>query len=140
MRKLIIALLATLLPPVVMAQTTAKPGQFNYVVQTLPGAVPSSVFTAVVTTCATGALPSSGCLPVGHDAYVCYVDLTGNSVSVTIQDNQATPVVWVVQTLTTGTTFTFNAIEDKSCRWFPSGVYWKASGTGATGYMVVKYN
>src|ERR1700677_570167 len=134
-----IILTLTLILPVI-GQTTPKPGQFNYIVQTLPTAIPNSAFTAVIPTCATGVLPNTGCLPAGHDAYVCYVDLTGNSVTVTIEDNQSTPVVWVTQVLATGTTFTFNAVEDKSCRWFPSGVYWKASTTGATGYMVIKYN
>lgn len=136
------ATFATLFPLVAQTGTTRKPTQFAYVMQTLPGAIPTSL-TAVMSVCATGQNPGSGCLPKGVDAYVCYVDLAATGQTITIQDNQATPVVWITNILgTSGSTVSwmYTTNDDARCRWMPGGVYWQASAPGATGYLVIKHN
>jgi hypothetical protein len=138
MKKLIFALLAALTPGFGQTGTTPKTGQFNYTVQTLPAAIPTSL-TAVMKTCSGGALPTTGCLPAGHDAYVCYVDLSGAAQTITIQDNQSTPVVMMAVLLATGVPFKYESITS-GCRWMPGGPSWQASATGAVGYMIIKYN
>lgn len=135
--------LLTLLPSL-FAQTgvTQKPTQLPYVMQTLPVAIPTSL-TAVMKTCTTGQNPSTGCLPAGVNVYVCYVDLVGSGQTITIQDNQATPVVWIANILGTSgtkTSWMFSTNDDARCRLMPGGVSWMASGTGATGYITLKHN
>jgi hypothetical protein len=139
MKKLLLILLAVLTPGFGQTGTTPKQNQFNYVVQTLPGPIPNSAMTAVMKTCSGGALPGTGCLPAGHDAYVCYVDLSGSTQTVTIQDNQATPVIFVAALLATGVPYKYESTQS-NCRWMPGGPSWQASATGAVGYMIIKYN
>jgi hypothetical protein len=122
--------------------TTAKPTQLPYVMQTLPGPIPTSM-TAVMKTCTANQQPTTGCLPLGKDIYVCYVDLVGTGQTITIQDGQATPISWIAAPLGsagTPTSWMFVANDDARCRWMPGGVSWQASATGATGYFTIKHN
>lgn len=139
----IIAIFASLITPVSgQTGTTIKPTQFPYVVQTMPVAIPTS-FTLVMAACTTNQNPSTGCLPNGVDAYVCYVDLVGTGQTITIEDNQSTPVTWIAAPLGsagTPTSWMFSTFDDARCRRMPGGVLWKASTTGATGYITIKHN
>lgn len=108
-----------------LAQTGGrKPGKFNVTVQTRPQAIPT-VLTDIVR----------------QDAYVCYVDLTANGQTITIQDRQAPAVGWLNNVLGTAgsvTTWLWWANDDTRCRWMPGGFSWQASATGATGYLTFK--
>ena len=142
MKNLIFVLLVSLLPGLAQTGTTPKPTQLPYVVQTLPGAIPTSM-TAIMKTCTTNQNPGTGCLPVGIDVYVCYVDLVGSGQTITIQDGQATPVAWIAAPLGTSgnpTSWIYVANDDARCRWMPGGVSWQASASGATGYLTIKHN
>lgn len=98
--------------------------QMNYTVQTRPQALPTSL-TAVV----------------AQDAYICFMDIEATGQNILIQDRQATPVVYMNNTLGSAgnlTTYNFFTYDDGRCRWFPNGISIQAGASGATGYMTIK--
>lgn len=114
-----------------------KAGQLNNLVVMLPGAVPTS------NTCLVGA--GSGCLlKTTATPYVCEADFTGTGQTITMQDGQVTPVIWIVGGGALGAMgapvgWSWNASRDSECRIFPYGVYLVAGSGGATGSVTIKY-
>lgn len=94
------------------------------VAQTRPQAIPT-----VLTTVLTG------------DAYVCAADFTATGQNLLIEDNQATPIVWLNNTLGSGgspSTWIYGPFDDTRCRWMPNGIQIQAGASGVTGAMVIK--
>lgn len=119
-----------------------QPAQFNFVVQSLPGAVPTSL------TCVVGY--AVGCIyrltASGNstDPYVCGGDIEASGQTITLQDANAVTllnnalgtsgnlVTWWFPTPLTS--------KDEGCRIFPGGVYIQASASGATFRLTIKFN
>lgn len=133
------------------AQTVVPFSQanFNYTVQTIPGAIPTS------STCVVGPLDACNLKIVASSfsndptygaPFLCAVDLLGTGQTITIQDGQVTPVKWIVAgaalpaTGSTATGFEWHADKDSNCRPFIGGLYIQAGSSGVTGRLVIKYN
>lgn len=119
------------------AQTVvAKPGQLNNLVQMVPGAIPTS------SKCLVG-IASTCIVQTSSTPYVCAADFTGTGQTITLQDGQATPVVWlggaVLGAIGAPVTWLWNSPIDSGCRAFPYGVYIVAGSSGATGSVTIKY-
>lgn len=90
------------------------------------------------------AIPTSPTTVISQDAYICYADFTATGQTINISDKQATPVVWINNTLGSGgsaTTWIFNAFgttDAPGCRWMPGGFTIQAGGSGVTGYLIIK--
>lgn len=129
-------LLILIADPLLSTTVQQAPGSFSITYEMVPGAVPTS------NTCLVG--PISGCLiQTQSTPYVCEADFTATGQTITLEDGQPTPVVFINNTLgSTGspTTWIFSAAGDSYCRSFPSGVYLQANGSGATGYLKIKWN
>ena len=149
--KLKLFILFALVAITATAQTVVQASQSNfaYKVQTVPGAIPTSL------TCIVG--PAVGCklqiTPVNPSSdptygapFLCAVDLTATGQTINIQDGQATPVPWIVAgaalpaTGSTATGLEWHADNDSSCRPFIGGLYIPAGGSGVTGRLLIKYN
>lgn len=134
--------LTFLLSMVAGAQTVVQqPAQFNYVVQSLPGAMPTSL------TCIVGY--ASGCIlrltPTvsSTDPYVCGGDIEASGQTILLQDVNG--VALMNNTLgTSGNVvtwfFTPMTSKDDGCRIFPGGVYVQAGASGVTFRLTIKYN
>lgn len=115
----------------------AKPGQLDNTVQMLPGAIPTS------SKCLVGA--ASTCIVrTTSTPYVCAADFTGTGQTITMQDGQATPVVWIVGGGVLGGVgapvgWGWGVSRDSDCRPFLYGVYLVAGTSGATGSVTIKY-
>lgn len=131
-------LLAFLVAACAYGQTVvAKPGQLDNTVQMLPGAIPTS------SKCLVG-VASTCIVRINSTPYVCAADVTATGQTVTFQDGQATPVVWIfggqaVGAMGTPGYISFATSRDSDCRPFPYGVYIVAGGAGATGSVTIKY-
>lgn len=117
-----------------------QPSQLNQAVQTLPGAMPTSL------TCIVGR--ASSCLFVlrstDTDPYLCNADFTATGQTITMQD--ANGIIGLLSGAplpvsgSTPTSWAFMANNDASCRIFPGGVYIVAGSSGVTGKMTIKFN
>ncbi len=117
----------------------AQPTQFTKTVQTIPGAISTSL------TCIVGY--ASGCLlkltDKFTDPYVCGADFTATGQTITIQD--AAGVLWIVNGGILGATgapagWAFTPSNAAGCRLFPGGVYIQAGSSGVTGRLTISYN
>jgi len=98
------------------------------------------------------ALPTSSTCVVGSAStcavvtksipYLCSYTLTGTGQTITIQDNQSTPVAFINAVLgASGAAVTAGfSYPDSGCVPMIGGVYWSAGASGATGDLVIKYN
>jgi hypothetical protein len=102
------------------ATLTVRPGVSTAVHQIKPQAIPTTM-TDVIT----------------RDVYVCYIDFYAAGQTITVQDRQASPIPWFNGALTG--TWLYSASTPDGCRWMPGGVSWQASGSGASGTMVLRY-
>lgn len=103
------------------AQTIRKPGQLTIIVDTTPGAIPTSLTDVI-----------------RQDCFICSADFTGVNQSLIVQDRQATPVPWISGTFTSQSSWPFMAPSDGTCRRMPGGISWQAGATGVTGYLTIK--
>ncbi len=136
------AAMLTSVPPVVAQTIIPQPAQFLTVVQTVPGAVPTSL------TCLVGF--DSSCLyklthnPTATDPYVCGGDIEAAGQTILLQDANA--VTLLNNTLgSSGSQMTWFfptplTNSDTGCRMFPGGVYIQAGSTGATFRLTIKFN
>jgi len=135
-----LSLLGLLFGAFLSAQTVVpQPGQFQFTVQTLPGAIPTSL------TCLVG--KAVGCIlqlkPQNSDPQVCGFDFTATGQTITMQDQNGT--LWVINGATLGSSGSpvgtmWQAPNDSGCRIFPGGVYIQANTSGVTGRITIKYN
>ena len=88
-----------------------------------------------------GAIPTSLTALISQDAFICAADVTATGQTITIEDQQGTPIYWISNALGSSgnsTTWMFNASQDSNCRWMPGGIKWSASASGATGALTIK--
>lgn len=86
------------------------------------------------------AIPTGATTVISQDAYVCYADFTATGQNLSVQDRQATPVVWLNAALGTGavaTTWFFIPTIPNGCRPMPNGITVQSGGSGVTGTMVI---
>lgn len=113
---------AVLFPHRIVAQN-GYPQLTNFVV-VRPQAIPTSLTSVIV----------------GQNAYVCYADFTATGQNILVEDQQATPIVWLNAVLGTGgnpTTWYFDAVSSSNCRPMPNGIQIQAGGAGVTGTMII---
>lgn len=139
--------IALVLIGLVGAQTVVvQPAQFNYVVQMVPGTIPTSntCIVGFASTCISKLTNSSPGTPTSpNDPFLCAADFTATGQTITLQDANSTP--WVVGGAVLGSSgspvgWTWIANSDSTCRRFPGGVYVIAGGAGVTGSLTIKYN
>lgn len=141
--KLCIILILSLVVATAGAQTVVQqPAQFNNVVQTLPGAMPTSL-TCVVGY-AVGCILKLTATGSSTDPYVCGGDIEASGQTILLQDANA--VALLNNTLgTSGNVVTWFfptplTSKDDGCRVFPGGVYVQAGSSGVTFRLTIKYN
>lgn len=86
------------------------------------------------------AIPTSATDVIKQNAYVCYVDFTATGQNISVQDRQATPVVWINNVLGASmspSTWFFNAVSSDRCRPMPNGITIQAGGAGVTSTMII---
>lgn len=86
------------------------------------------------------AIPTSATDVIKQDAYVCYVDFTATGQNISLQDRQATPIVWINNALgasMSASTWFFNAVSSDKCRPMPNGITIQAGSSGVTGTMII---
>jgi hypothetical protein len=86
------------------------------------------------------AIPTSSTDVIKQNAYVCYADFTATGQNISIQDRQATPVVWLNNVLGASmnpVTWFFSPILPNGCRPMPNGITIQAGSSGVTGTMVI---
>jgi len=86
------------------------------------------------------AIPTSATDVIKQNAYVCYADFTATGQTISVQDRQATPVVWLNNALGasgSASTWFFTPIIPNACRPMPNGITVQAGGAGVTGTMVI---
>lgn len=116
-----------------------QPTQFLHTMQTVPGAIPTSL------TCLVGR--ASGCIfrlsNINSDPQVCGFDFTATGQTIMMQDQNAVP--WIINgaalgTLAAGVGTLWTAPNDTGCRMFSGGVYIQAGSSGVTGRVTIKFN
>jgi len=120
----------------------SMPTVFVQHVQTVPGAIPTS------STCLVGYASTCGFVikrtQTSTDPYVCTGDLAATGQTITIQDANGTVFINNVLgssgSVQTTAPLPMGGAGDPYCRDFPGGVYWYASGTGATGRLTIAFN
>ena len=144
-----VALLCILGALSMLAQTVAPMNQntFQYTVQTIAGAIPtaSTCLVGPAKTCKLQIATVVSSDPTFGSPFLCAVDLVGTGQTITIQDGQATPVVWIVGGGALGssgnpTGYEWHVAKDDQCRPFLGGLYIIAGSSGATGRLLIKYN
>ncbi len=86
------------------------------------------------------AIPTMATDVIKQNAYVCYADFTATGQNISVQDRQATPVVWINNVLGASmspATWFFNAVESTKCRPMPNGITIQAGSSGVTGTMII---
>ncbi len=115
-------LLAVVLLPIHVMAQNGYPQLTNFVV-VRPQAIPTTLTSVIV----------------GQNAYVCYADFTATGQNILVEDQQATPIVWLNAVLGSGGSPNtwYYATPPTACRYMPNGIQIQAGGAGVTGMMII---